>query len=458
MHYPQFTCPPIGGGVLIAIVAVFHVIIAHYAVGAGIFVAVTETLARRRSDALLLRFLRDHARFLVLLSFVAGAVSGVGIWFCISLVSPAATSALIHQFAWAWAAEWCFFLLEIVAGYVYYYGWDRLSPRRHLVVAWIYAGSAFLSLVLINGIITFMLTPGRWTVQMVAQAPDRAFWAGMLNPTFLPSLLLRTISCLALAGIFVAVIANLYRAYTRRERRRIINHASRFLVPLALMAPLAVWYFAVLPEEVRELPLGGAIAMTLFLAFGLISSVLIGGYAYFGLMRNRRYINLETALLLLAVACVATGAMEFVREGMRKPYLIYGYLYSNGIPATDEWRRRLEVDGVLTHAGFAHPPNVTPEDLPGLPLHVRGQYVYEAQCRVCHQPGGTNDVAPLIGDAPRQWLDDTLKSLHQIKSFMPPFFGSERDRIALVEYQYRLAHAEDFEAPDAEPTGAKRAD
>ncbi|HUU83256.1 MAG TPA: cytochrome ubiquinol oxidase subunit I [Phycisphaerae bacterium] len=451
MHYPQFTCPPLGGGILIAIVAITHVVIAHYAVGAGIFLAVTQTLARRRGDELLLRFLRDQAKFLVLFSFVAGVVTGVGIWFCISLVSPQATSALIHQFAWGWAAEWCFFLLEIIAGYVYYYGWDRLTGRQHLAVAWIYAVSAYLSLVLINGIISFMLTPGGWN-QVIANPDydgDLAFWTGLLNPSFWPSVLLRTISCLALAGIFVAIIVNLSRSYRRGERRRIINHASWFLVPLGLMVPLAVWYFLTLPQEARSLPLGDAIAMTLFLAFGLVSSVLIGGYAYFALVRNRRDITLETALLLLGVAVIATGSMEFVREGIRKPYVIYSHLYSNQIPATDEWRQRLESEGVLAHARFARPPTVSLEDLPDLPLHVQGRYVFNAECRACHEIGGTNDIVPLIGEAPRAWLDETLRHLHDIKYYMPPFLGTEQERRALVEYQYRLAHPQEFETPTA---------
>jgi cytochrome bd-type quinol oxidase subunit 1 len=417
-----------------------------------VFLAVSHTLALRRGDDLLLRFLRDKSKVLVLLSFVAGAVTGVGIWFCISLVSPQATSALIHQFAWGWAAEWCFFLLEIVAGYVYYYGWDRLTRRQHLATAWIYAVSAYLSLVLISGIISFMLTPGRWT--QIVSAPDfdgdSAFWAGLFNPSFLPSVLLRTISCLALAGIFVAVIVNLSAEYRRGQRRKIINHASHFLVPLGLMVPLAAWYFLVLPAEARKLAMGGAIAMTLFFAFGLVASVLIGGYAYFGLVRNRRYINLETSVLLLAVAFIATGSMEFVREGVRKPYLIYDHLYSNQIPADEEWERRLADDGILAHARFARPPTVSLDELSALPLHVQGRYVFKAQCQSCHEIGGTNDMVPLIRDAPRQWLDTTLRHLHDIKYYMPPFLGSDRERQALVEYQYFLTHPQEFApaAPD----------
>ena len=146
MYYPQFELQTIGGGSLIAIVSIVHVFIAHFAVGAGIFNAVTETIARRRNDALLLGFLRYSSKFLILIPFVFGAVTGVGIWFSIAIVAPRATSLLIHNFVWGWATEWVFFFVEIAAGYVYYYTWNRLSPRRHLIVGWIYAVAAWLSL------------------------------------------------------------------------------------------------------------------------------------------------------------------------------------------------------------------------------------------------------------------------------------------------------------------------
>lgn len=434
---------------LIAIVAIIHVFIAHFAVGAGIFMAVSHTIALRRDDKVLLRYLHDHSRFLVLFAFVSGAVSGVGIWFTIGLVSPAATSRLVHNFVWAWAIEWVFFLVEIVAGYVYYYGWGRLPARRHLATVWIYAVSSFLSLFVINGILTFMLTPSRWADMVHADSfdPDLGFWLGMFNDTFWPSLVLRTISSLAIAAIFVAVIVNVRRGYTREEKRHVINIGAYYMIPMVLMPPAAWWYFSELPDDVRTLAFGGAIAMTLFMAFGIIASLLIGGYAYFGLLRARRYINLETSLLLLAIALVATGSMEFVREGIRKPYLIYSVLYSNGIPATRDWQERLNRDGILAHAPFVRAPGQTVDDVRALPLHEAGELVFRAECRICHEPGGTNALKHLVRDKSREWLLRTTRELHQVRHFMPPFFGNEFELDALVEYQMRISRGDQYEPP-----------
>lgn len=459
MEYPLFEIPRLGGGMFVGIVAIIHVIIAHLAVGAGLFIAASHTWALKRRDALMLDFLYRYGRFLILLSFVSGAVTGVGIWVTISLASPAGTSALIHMFVWGWAIEWVFFLLEIVAGYVYYYGWHRLTPRRHLAVAWLYFVGAFMSLVIINGIITFMLTPGSWQPPTgLGYDAQKAFFAGLMNPTYWPSLLLRTISCMAIAGISVAVVVNCVRSYSREQKERIIHAGSLMLSPIALMAPAAFWYFFAVPSDSRHFAFGGAIAMTLFFAFGVVSSIYIAGYTYWGLIRHRTYINLQTSVLLFAVAAVATGAMEFVREGIRKPYIIVKYMYSNQIPSDLATRAKIDHDGILAHARFAYPPDMTLDEVHRLPLKDIGRHVFNAECRACHEPGGTNDIAPLINDASREMVYKMTDELHRLKLFMPPFMGTELERRAVVEYQLFLAQAERYRPPtgDAWPPATTR--
>ena len=38
--------------------------------------------------------------------------------------------------------------------------WDRIPAKLHLAVGWVYAVSSVCTLIIINGILTFMLTPG----------------------------------------------------------------------------------------------------------------------------------------------------------------------------------------------------------------------------------------------------------------------------------------------------------
>ena len=176
MNYPAWDIP--ASGLLIAVIAILHVFVSHFAVGGGFYLVLVERRARRDGDAPLLDYAKRLSRFFILLTLVFGAISGVGIWFTIGLVHPQATSSLINTFVWGWAIEWTFFFVEIAAAMVYYYGWDRLSARMHMAIGWIYVAAAWLSLVVINGILTYMLTPGQWIL-------TRGFWDGFFNETIL---------------------------------------------------------------------------------------------------------------------------------------------------------------------------------------------------------------------------------------------------------------------------------
>ena len=195
MEFPVWQLSTFGGGFWIILIAVLHVFVAHFAVGGGLFLVLTEAKARRLGSKPLLAYLHRHTRFFMLLTMVFGGLSGVGIWLTISLLSPQATLLLVRSFAWGWATEWTFFAGEIAALLVYYYGFDRLDARRHMLVGWLYFAFAFLSLFVVNGIVGFMLTPGEWPVSL-------NFWDGLFNPTFWPGVVLRTVLGLLLAGLF----------------------------------------------------------------------------------------------------------------------------------------------------------------------------------------------------------------------------------------------------------------
>jgi hypothetical protein len=206
---------------------------------------------------------------------------------------------------------------------------------------------------------------------------------------------------------------------------------------------IAPWYFAELPQAAREQVQGGAAAMMLFFMFGLAASVLIGAYGYFGLIRAKRYVSLETSLLLLAIAFIATGSMEFVREGVRKPYLIYGVYYSNGIPRYGDWPQRLANDGVLAFTPFVRAPGQSVEDVHRLPLHEAGRLVFQAECRMCHEVEGFNGLRSIVQGRSRELIAAVTQHLDDYR-FMPPFHGNDFELKAIVEYQAMLAHGEAY--------------
>ena len=326
---------------VIACVAIVHVFIAHFAVGAGILNAVLETCSLRRGEPSVRNFLRDNSKLIVLLPLIGGVVTGVGIWFSIALVSPETTATLIRLFVWAWAIEWVLFLVEIISGYVYYYTWDSMSARRHCFIGWIYAISAAGSLVVINGILTFMITPSAG-FDSSARPMVFEFWSGWLNPVYWPSLIMRGIAALGLAGLFAMLLVNASRKYSQADRDRVVQLAAKFLLPMVLTVPAAVWYFAECPRLSLSYLAGGSVVIGMLFAISVVMAGLIGLYGWWVVI-GKRSVSLEAAALLLVLAFMAMGASEFVREGMRKPYLIWGHVYSNGIVRSDMAR----MQGVL---------------------------------------------------------------------------------------------------------------
>jgi len=442
MNFPVWDVPLLGGGMLIAIVAILHVFVAHFAVGGGLFLVWSEARAYRRRDADLLAYVRRHSTFFVLLVLVFGAVSGVGVWWTIALVSPWATSSLIHSFVWAWAIEWVFFFVEIAAAFVYYYGWDRLDRRTHLAVGWIYFGAAWLSLFVINGILTFMLTPGRWLMTPTLSA-------GFFNPTMVPSLVVRTASAVALAGLYGLVTAARLgggdgpkdtRPPAEESRQRLARYAAGWLLAGVVILPVAgAWYVSRIPAAARLLTVGGAPAVTIFAALSMALSVLIFLIAYFGPYRQPRFANLLVASILLVLGLGVTGVTEWVREAVRKPYVIYGYMYSNGIRQAD--RARITDLGVLQAAKW-----VDRQAIAGSRMKAAAE-IFRAECRSCHTLDGYNALRPLMHGWSEQFIDYQLQRLNELKGYMPPLVGSEDERRALAIWLAGVARGPAFSAP-----------
>ncbi|MCK4535702.1 MAG: cytochrome ubiquinol oxidase subunit I, partial [Desulfuromonadales bacterium] len=236
MNYPVWYLPDTGGGLLIAFIAIVHVFISHFAVGGGLYLVMAERKGLRENSPEILEFTRKHAKFFMLVSMVFGGITGVGIWFIIALVQPAAVSMLIHTFVYGWAAEWVWFLVEIVALMVYYYTFGKMDSRTHQKVGWIYFIAAWLSLFLINGIIGFMLTPGGWL-------EDHNFWTGLFNPSFWPALFVRSFIAFTLAGLYAFVTCAFLK--DRDLKIKMTRYSGKWALGSLLLAlPSAWWYIS----------------------------------------------------------------------------------------------------------------------------------------------------------------------------------------------------------------------
>ena len=416
---------PLMKGMVIGGLGIFHVFVAQFAIGGGMLMCYFQWLAQTGRGPLggraARQFLDTYFKTLILISFIIGALTGVGMWFTSIQVSASTIGLMIDEFHWLWATEWTFFCLEIVAGYAFYRYAHVLSDRARMALLGLYTFAAWFSLFWINGILSFQLTPGRWV-------ETGNVWDGFFNATFWPSLLFRTIVAMVLGALVACVVINTMSSLDREARQGLINRAAHLMAPMIAMPLLGWWFIEVIPQSGKEWVMGGSIAMTLFFLIAVGSTVLIGGYAIVGLIGQRLYINGATATLLLALAFGATAGGEFVREGVRKPYSVREALYSNSIrPTQVEMLRRI---GSVTHDPY---PDLNRASYPNDQVAL-GAKVYRFQCSVCHTPAGANGLTHLAGSWMTEQKRMNIARLQHLKTFMPPFAGDATELEALVQW------------------------
>jgi hypothetical protein len=420
MNYPVWQLDAFGGGLLIAIIAIVHVYISHFAVGGGLFLVLTEMKGLREGSSEILAYTRRHTKFFLLLTMVLGGMTGVGIWFTIALLSPAATSSLIHIFVFAFAIEWVFFLAEIVSLLFYYYTFDRLSPRKHLILGWIYFGCAWASLFTINGIIDFMLTPGTWLT-------DNNFWSGFFNPTFWPALFFRTFMALMIAGLFGFMTSVNIKETTLRHK--MVRYCGLWLLPpLVLLLGSALWYKTALPPALQEMIFSRAPEMKPFLALFIWLSPLITACGLAMAVLRPQGVRRPLAWLLLLLGFLYLGSFEFIREGGRRPYLIHDYMYSTSIKKTD--LPQVQKTGLLASARWVKNRKITPEN-----RMDAGKELFTLLCLPCHSAGGPlNDILPLARRFSPAGMRSFLATMGTNNPYMPPFAGTEEEQGVLADY------------------------
>jgi cytochrome bd-type quinol oxidase subunit 1/mono/diheme cytochrome c family protein len=455
MHYPWWYVPFLTAPMLIGIVAVLHVLVSHYAVGGGLFLAVETAYAHRTGNKDYLAYLRRHARFFVLLTVVFGAISGVGIWWTIGLASPLATGVLIRTFVFGWAIEYVFFILEIVSAFIFYYYWGRLSPRVHTIIVWIYGLSAWISLVLITAITAFMLDPGRWA-QIPAQ--DRDFWSAVLNPQTLPQVVARTGGALLLSSLYVYLHAAL--ALHHGELHKLIESRSTrpaLLGAVMVMAGGAGWYYW-LPESAKA-ALYSASVLNVLMAVIFAATAVVFVFLYLGPYRNPGWIQspgFAAALLLFGICAFSTG--EFIREAVRKPYVVYNVVLGNQVMADDggvalgRLRRGGFLDGgVWTRAYvrqqypkvFDDRGHIDPQRLLALPQEDRlalGAVIFQYHCNDCHAvEQGYSAAGPLVQGWTPKMLRALVRDLDRVHFTMPPWSGTPEEAELVAEYLQSIA-------------------
>ncbi len=420
MNYPIWELVKIGGGTLIALISILHVYISHLAVGGGLFIWLTDRKGFAESDKDIHAYVKKHTWFFLLLTMVFGGVTGVGIWFIIALVSPAATSTLIHNFVFGWAIEWVFFLGEITALLLYYYRFDKLDKKGRITLSFLYFLFAWLSLVIINGILSFMLTPGAWL-------ETAGFWDGFFNPTYFPSLVFRTAMTIMIAGIF-GYVTIVFRKESE-FRTRMIKYCSKWIIyPVTALILFAVWYYFAIPGDIRETAFALNPQTIPFTNIFIIATVVILIGAVLLMLKMGKGVQKAAVFVVLIIGLFWIGGFEYLREIARKPFVINEYMYSTSILKKD--MEKLNTEGVLKNAKWS-----AVKDINSSNIAEAGRELFNIQCLSCHTIDGIrNDILPRTNTYTFMGVKSLIAGQGRVRKYMPPFIGAPEEMDALAVF------------------------
>jgi hypothetical protein len=436
VDFPIYHLDFFGNRMLIAVIAVLHVLINHpLAVGAMPLVTLMEWWGYRRRDAAWDELAYKMLFVCFIITTSVGALTGVGIWLSASLINPAAIGSLIRVFFLAWFTEWIVFVLEVTLILVYFLTWKKWTPGRkrlHIATGAFLSLFSWLTMAIIVAVLGFMMNTGEWT-------ENPSLLTGVLNPIYLPQLAFRTPFAIVTAGLFALFLIPFFT----KRRDPVRAGAVRFVAAwVILWLPLCYlggrWYWNVIPETMAaNLPIAVATqnftdwhdTVILLLRIGVVAITVVGVWG----VVIPRYLPRAALVLPFVLAIVLFGYFERVREFIRKPHVVQGYMYANGIREADY--PLFKAQGMLAHAAYASTRTITDEN-----RLEAGRDVFLIACTRCHTTRGVNGAVAkfenLFGYGP--WEPEKLQAyiaaMHNARPFMPPFPGNDQELDAMVAY------------------------
>ncbi|MBN2411760.1 c-type cytochrome [candidate division KSB1 bacterium] len=443
MDFPLFHLDFIGNRMLIALTAIIHVIVNHpMAVGAVPLAALLEWIARRRNNPQLDKLAYNFTFVIFIITTSLGALTGVGIWFTTALVNPDAIGSLLRVFFWAWFSEWIVFVIEVCMIMVYFLTWKSMSLKhksRHIAIGVFLSFFSWLTMAIITGILGFMMNTGNWVPYIREWSANSGLFTAFFNPLYLPQLVFRTPFALMTAGLFFMFLTFFFTKKEDDLRHKTVRYLSAWtLVWLPLTALAGYWYWKSIPSFMAS---NAPIAMTtqdytswyptilVILQVLVIFVILI---SLLGIIRSR-WLPRVVLLVPFIVSIALLGSYERVREFVRKPFVIKDYLYANGL-RVDHYPLYKE-GGILPYASFVSTSQVTESN-----QLQAGQDIFMLTCSRCHTVGGLNSVNKKFkklfpnGVWKKEQLSSFITNMHNIRPFMPPFPGNDRELDALTAF------------------------
>ena len=240
----------------------------------------------------------------------------------------------------------------------------------------------------------------------------------------------------AACGLFLIPFFTKKEDSFRREATRTTSRWMLYWLP-SLVGGALIYWMVVPTAMIGNLPVANGtqafagwyehLRLLIIVAAGTAAMVaLVGAFAR---LRIPALVSLVPFLLLVALL----GHFERVREFIRKPYAIGGYLYANGIRADDY--PLLQEEGLLAHSTYATVKRIDDSN-----RVQAGKEVFNMACSRCHTINGINSIQgnleTMYGSDPwdASQIAGYVQIMHTTRGYMPPFPGNDEERLALAAY------------------------
>jgi cytochrome d ubiquinol oxidase subunit I len=212
----------------------FHIIFAEIGIALPLMMVLAEWRWRRTGDDVYLQLAKRWSKGAAIL-FAVGAVSGTVLSFELGLLWPRFMAFAGPIVGIPFSLEGFAFFTEAIFLGVYLYGWNRISPRAHMIAGLIVAVSGAASAVFVVSVNAWMNTPAGLTTD-AGQIIDIDPIAGMLNPSTAQQAIHMLLAAYAATGLAVAGI----HAAILLKQSDSVFHRRAFLLALSVGAPAAI--------------------------------------------------------------------------------------------------------------------------------------------------------------------------------------------------------------------------
>jgi mono/diheme cytochrome c family protein len=212
------------------------------------------------------------------------------------------------------------------------------------------------------------------------------------------------------------------------------------------------WYLF-LPESAKAV-MASAAVLNIFMGLIFVLTLVVFLFLYLGPFRNPGWMSPGFAGALFVFGLAAFSIGEFVREAVRKPYIVYNVVLGNQIFPSEvpQLQRSGYLEGGIWTKAYMveYYPQVIDNngridrnrlsELPPADQIAVGHVLFQYHCNDCHAAKqGYSAAAPLV----RGWTPEMIQSmtmrLHEHHFFMPHWAGTQEEAELLSVYLASIA-------------------